>query len=95
MFQNIRKQKEHARKVGFAQGYAQARQDMGLPPAPAPDAPAPAPAVSETVTVRRMLEAIERFGVVGDGGVKIRSETLAVLRFMVQGADDADTPAGR
>lgn len=89
MFQNIRKQKEHA----FQMGYQQSRIDMGLPPVPESDKPAPA--VSETVIVRRMLEAIERFGVVEDGGVKIRSETLAVLRFMVNGTDDADTPAGR
>lgn len=89
MFQNIREQKEHA----FQMGYQQSRQDMGLPPVPEPDAPAPA--VSETITVRRILEAIERFGVVEDGGVKIRSETLEVIQFMVQGADDADTPSGR
>ena len=93
MFDNIRKQKEHARKVGFAQGYQQARQDMGLPPAPTPDADKPAPAVSETVIVRRMLDAIERFGAKEDGGVKISAETLDAILFMVRGADDA--PAGR
>lgn len=93
MFQNIRKQKEHAFKVGFAQGYAQFRQDMGLPPVTAPDAGKPAPAVSETVIMRRMLDAIERFGVKEDDGVKISSETLAAIRFMVRGTDDA--PAGR
>ena len=89
MFQNIRKQKEHA----FQMGYQQARIDMGLPPVPEPDAPAPA--VSETVMARRMLEAIERFGVAEDGGVKISAEILEVIQFMVTGADDADNPAGR
>ena len=93
MFQNIRKQKEHAYKVGFAQGYAQFRQDMGLPPVP--DAKKPAPSASVTITNRRMLDAIERFGVKEDGGVKISAEILEVIRFMVTGAGDADTPAGR
>ena len=91
MFQNIRKQKEHA----FQMGYQQSRIDMGLPPVPAPESGKPAPAASVTITSSRIMETIRRFGVVEDGGVKIRSETLEVIRFMVQGADDADTPAGR
>ena len=89
MFQNIRKQKEHA----FQMGYQQSRIDMGLPPLPESDKPAPAAAAA--LTPRIMLETIERFGVAEDGGVKISAEILAVMRFMVRGADDADTPAGR
>lgn len=87
MFQNIRKQKEHAYRVG----YEQARQDLGYPPTPEPDAPAPAAAA--TLTPRIMLEAIERLGVAEEGGVKISDDQLALIRLIVNGADDA--PAGR
>lgn len=90
MFQNIRHQKEHTYRVG----YEQARQDMGLPPRspePGPDAPAPAAAVA--LTPRIMLEAIERLGVAEEGGVKISDDQLAIIRLIVNGADDA--PAGR
>lgn len=95
MFQNIRKQKEHAYKVGYAQGYAQFRQDMGLPPVPVPAADKPAPAASVTLTSGRVMETIRRFSVVEDGVVKIPADTLDIIWFMVTGTDDADTPVGR
>ena len=89
MFQNIRKQKEHA----FQMGYQLARQEMGLPPTPEPAAPATATAAPETPTTRRMGEAIKRFGVVEeDGMVKIPGNTLDAILFMANGTDD--TPAG-
>lgn len=87
MFQNIRKQKEHA----FQMGYQQARLDMGLPPVL--DADKPVPAASITVTTRQLAEAIRRFSVVEDGVVKIPADTLALIQFLVDGADDP--PAGR
>lgn len=103
MFQNIRKQKEHAHNVGYSlgfdQGYEQARLDMGLPPSPEPDrngaaahaAPAtPAEVVAPaTPSARQMLDAIEQFGVAEDGVVRIPEETLAVLRFVLNGTDEA------
>lgn len=90
MFQNIRKQKEHAHNVGYAQGYEQARHDLGLPPLPEPDGNgAAAPATPATPSARRMLDAIEQFGVAEDGMVKIPAETLAVIRFMMNGTDAA------
>lgn len=92
MFQNIRHQKEHARKVGFDQGYQKARQEMGLPPTPDPEPDTPAPAASGIPTAHQMLAAIDRFGVEEDGVVKIPSDTLAVIRFMMQEAGNA--PAG-
>ena len=93
MFQNIRHQKEHAHKVGYDLGYDQALHDMGLPPrSPDPGPDAPAPAAPADPTSRRMAEAIQRFSVAEDGVVKISEETLAAIRFMANGADDA--PAG-
>lgn len=93
MFDNIRKQKEHAYKVGYAQGYAQFRRDMGLPPLP--ESGKPAPAASVTLTSSRIMETIRRFSVVEDGVVKIPADTLAIIWFMVTGTDAADTPAIR
>lgn len=89
MFQNIRKQKEHAFKVGYAQGYEERRRELGLPPLPAPDV-SRRPARPATPSARRALDAIERFGVADDGVVKIPAETLAVIRFMLPETDDAD-----
>ena len=89
MFQNIRKQKEHAYKVGYAKGQAEARRVLGLPPLPEPDGNGPAaPAAPATPSARQALEAIERFSVTEDGVVKISAETLAVIRFMLTETDD-------
>ena len=91
MFQNIRKQKEHAYKMG----HADARRELGFPPLPEPDgngaAAHAAPAAPPSPSSRQALDAIERFGVTEDGVVKIPAETLAVIRFMLTETDD--TPA--
>ena len=72
MFHNIRKQKEHAYRLG----YEQARRDLGVPPE--------RPVSSDG----RVAAAIKRFGVEEDGVVKIPADTLAVIRFMAAAAAD-------
>lgn len=74
MFQNIRKQKEHAYRLG----YEQARRDMGIPP----EQP-----VSSS-SANRVAAAIKRFGVEEDGVVKIPADTLAVIQFMAAATDN-------
>lgn len=72
MFHNIRKQKEHAYRLG----YEQARRDLGVPPEP------------PVSSASRVAAAIARFGVEEDGVVKIPADTLAVIRFMAAAADN-------